>query len=204
MADFGVANQVAMVNSAYMTKNTGVEGSSLANVLSEEVLYDVITKIRSAAEVFSNTQGANAMNSQEGAAKFYHQVGDALNNIASANIASKNNAQTLASNNNSQVLALNKGGGPVVFNGFEQMANMMSNNAVTETFQNVLNNAGKRGRNTYGNNTGAEQLANKTQNTNLSNEASGTFLCNQASQMISQIAAAGNAQLNNRPPFIDK
>ena len=212
MADFGVANQVAMVNSAYMTKNTGVEGSSLANVLSEEVLYDVITKIRSAAEVFSNTQGANAMNSQEGAAKFYHQVGDALNNIASANIASnnnaqtlasKNNAQTLASNNNSQVLALNKGGGPVVFNGFEQMANMMSNNAVTETFQNVLNST-KRGRNPFGSTTGAEQLANKTQNTNLSNEASGTFLCNQASQMISQIAAAGNAQLNNRPPFIDK
>lgn len=222
MADFGVANQVAMVNSAYMTKNTGVEGSSLANVLSEEVLYDVITKIRSAAEVFSNTQGANAMNSQEGAAKFNQRVSEALNNIASANIASnnnaqtlasknnaqtlasKNNAQTLASNNNSQVLALNKGGGPVVFNGFEQMANMMSNNAVTETFQNVLNNAGKRGRNTYGNNTGAEQLANNTQHTQLSNEASSTFLCNQASQMISQIAAAGNAQLNRHPPMVDK
>jgi hypothetical protein len=219
MADFGVANQVAMVNSAYMTKNTGVEGSSLANVLSEEVLYDVITKIRSAAEVFSNTQGANAMNSQEGAAMFNQRVSEALNNIASANIASnnnaqtlasknnaqtlasKNNAQTLASNNNSQVLALNKGGGPVVFNGFEQMANMMSNNAVTETFQNVLNNAGKRGRNTYGNNTGAEQLANNTQHTQLSNEASSTFLCNQASQMISQIAAAGNAQLNNHRPI---
>ena len=229
MADFGVANQVAMVNSAYMTKNTGVD-ASLASALSEGTLENVITRIRSAAEVFSNTQGANAMNSQEGAAKFYHQVGDALNNIASANIASnnnaqtlasknnaqtlasknnaqtlasKNNAQTLASKNNSQVLALNKGGGPVVFNGFEQMANMMSNNAVTETFQNVLNNAGKRGRNTYGNNTGAEQLANNTQHTQLSNEASSTFLCNQASQMISQIAAAGNAQLNNHP-FVDK
>jgi hypothetical protein len=229
MADFGIANQTAIVNSAYMTMNTGVD-ASLANVLSEEVLYDVITKIRSAAEVFSNTQGANAMNSQEGAAMFNQRVSEALNNIASANIASnnnaqtlasknnaqtlasknnaqtlasKNNAQTLASNNNSQVLALNKGGGPVVFNGFEQMANMMSNNAVTETFQNVLNNAGKRGRNTYGNNTGAEQLANNTQHTQLSNEASSTFLCNQASQMISQIAAAGNAQLNNHP-FVDK
>ena len=229
MADFGIANQTAIVNSAYMTMNTGVD-ASLANVLSEEVLYDVITKIRSAAEVFSNTQGANAMNSQEGAAMFNQRVSEALNNIASANIASnnnaqtlasknnaqtlasknnaqtlasKNNAQTLASKNNSQVLALNKGGGPVVFNGFEQMANMMSNNAVTETFQNVLNNAGKRGRNTYGNNTGAEQLANNTQHTQLSNEASSTFLCNQASQMISQIAAAGNAQLNNHP-FVDK
>ena len=210
MADFGVANQVAMVNSAYMTKNTGVEGSSLANVLSEEVLYDVITKIRSAAEVFSNTQGANAMNSQEGAAMFNQRVSEALNNIASANIASnnnaqtlasKNNAQTLASKNNSQVLALNKGGGPVVFNGFEQMANMMSNNAVTETFQNVLNNAGKRGRNTYGNNTGAEQLSHNTQHTQLSNEASSTFLCNQASEVI-RATAAGNMVSYRRP--VDK
>ena len=227
MADFGVANQVAMVNSAYMTKNTGVD-ASLASALSEGTLENVITRIRSAAEVFSNTQGANAMNSQEGAAKFYHQVGDALNNIASANIASnnnaqtlasknnaqtlasknnaqtlasKNNAQTLASNNNSQVLALNKGGGPVVFNGFEQMANMMSNNAVTETFQNVLNNAGKRGRNTYGNNTGAEQLANNTQHTQLGNEASSTFLCNQASEVI-RATAAGNMVSYRRP--VDK
>ena len=236
MADFGVANQVAMVNSAYMTKNTGVD-ASLASALSEGTLENVITRIRSAAEVFSNTQGANAMNSQEGAAMFNQRVSEALNNIASANIASnnnaqtlasknnaqklasknnaqtlasnnnaqtlasKNNAQTLASNNNSQVLALNKGGGPVVFNGFEQMANMMSNNAVTETFQNVLNNAGKRGRNTYGNNTGAEQLANNTQHTQLSNEASSTFLCNQASEVI-RATAAGNMVSYRRP--VDK
>ncbi len=227
MADFGVANQVAMVNSAYMTKNTGVD-ASLASALSEGTLENVITRIRSAAEVFSNTQGANAMNSQEGTAMFNQRVSEALNNIASANIASnnnaqtlasknnaqtlasknnaqtlasKNNAQTLASNNNSQVLALNKGGGPVVFNGFEQMANMMSNNAVTETFQNVLNNAGKRGRNTYGNNTGAEQLAHNTQHTQLSNEASSTFLCNQASEVI-RATAAGNMVSYRRP--VDK
>ena len=227
MADFGVANQVAMVNSAYMTKNTGVD-ASLASALSEGTLENVITRIRSAAEVFSNTQGANAMNSQEGTAMFNQRVSEALNNIASANIASnnnaqtlasknnaqtlasknnaqtlasKNNAQTLASNNNSQVLALNRGGGPVVFNGFEQMANMMSNNAVTETFQNVLNNAGKRGRNTYGNNTGAEQLANNTQHTQLSNEASSTFLCNQASEVI-RATAAGNMVSYRRP--VDK
>ena len=218
MADFGVANQVAMVNSAYMTKNTGVD-ASLASALSEGTLENVITRIRSAAEVFSNTQGTNAMNSQEGAAKFNQRVSEALNNIASANIASnnnaqtlasknnaqtlasKNNAQTLASNNNSQVLALNKGGGPVVFNGFEQMANMMSNNAVTETFQNVLNNAGKRGRNTYGNTTGAEQLSHNTQHTQLSNEASSTFLCNQASEVI-RATAAGNMVSYRRP--VDK
>lgn len=220
MADFGVANQVAMVNSAYMTKNTGVD-ASLASALSEGTLENVITRIRSAAEVFSNTQGANAMNSQEGTAMFNQRVSEALNNIASANIASnnnaqtlasknnaqtlasKNNAQTLASNNNSQVLALNKGGGPVVFNGFEQMANMMSNNAVTETFQNVLNST-KRGRNPFGSTTGAEQLANKTQNTNLSNEASGTFLCNQASEVIRATAAGEKVTLNGNHRPIDK
>ena len=217
MADFGVANQVAMVNSAYMTKNTGVD-ASLASALSEGTLENVITRIRSAAEVFSNTQGANAMNSQEGTAMFNQRVSEALNNIASANIASnnnaqtlasknnaqtlasKNNAQTLASNNNSQVLALNKGGGPVVFNGFEQMANMMSNNAVTETFQNVLSARVSRP-SPFGNTTGAEQLSHNTQHTKLSNEASSTFLCNQASEVI-RATAAGNMVSYRRP--VDK
>ena len=213
MSDFGVAEKVAMVNSAYMTMNTGVD-ASLASALSKGTLENVVTIIRSAAEVFSNTQGANATNSQEGAAMFNQRVSEALNNIASANIASnnnaqtlasknnaqtlasKNNAQTLASNNNSQVLALNKGGGPVVFNGFEQMAKMMSNNVVTENFQNVLSSS-KRGRNTYGSTTGAEQLASKTQNTNLSNEASSTFLCNQASEVI-RATAAGHMVSNQK------
>jgi len=208
MADFGVANQVAMINSAYMTKNTGVD-ASLASALSEGTLENVITRIRSAAEVFSNTQGANAMNSQEGTAMFNQRVSEALNNIASANIASKNNAQTLASknnaqtlasNNNSQVLALNKGGGPVVFNGFEQMANMMSNNAVTETFQNVLSARVSRP-SPFGNTTGAEQLSHNTQHTQLSNEASSTFLCNQASEVI-RATAAGNMVSYRRP--VDK
>ena len=205
MADFGVANQVAMVNSAYMTKNTGVEGSSLANALSEEVLNDVITKIRSAAEVFSNTQGANAMNSQEGAAKFNHQVGEALNNIASANIASNNNAQTLASNNNAQKLASNNNAQKLASNtGMATLQStnmqMMNNNAVTQNFQNVLSARVSRP-SPFGNTTGAEQLANNTQHTKLSNEASSTFLCNQASEVI-RATAAGNMVSYRRP--VDK
>ena len=193
MADFGVANQTAIVNSAYMTMNTGVEGSSLANVLSEEVLYDVITKIRSAAEVFSNTQGANAMNNQEGAAKFNHQVGDALNQ---AIIVASNAGSADLKNGTSQKLIASNTGMATLQN---ISMHMMSNNAVSGTFQNVLNSAGKRGRD-FGNTT-SDQLANNTQHTQLSNEASSTFLCNQASQMISQIAAAGNVQLNNHRPI---
>ena len=172
MADFGVANQVAMVNSAYMTKNTGVEGCSLASALSEGNLENVVTIIRSAAEVFSNTQGANAMNSQEGAAMFNQRVSEALNNIASANIASKNNAQTLASKNNAQTLASNTG----MVNLQSTNMQMMNNNVVTENFQNVLSSRGRPS--PYGNTT-SDQLS------------ASTFLCNQASEVI-KASAAGN------------
>ena len=208
LADFDVAEKVAMVNSAYMTMNTGV-GGSLVSALSEEALNNVVTKIRSAAEVFSNTQGANAMNNQEGAANFNHQVGVALNQ---AIIVASNAGSADLKNGTSQKLIASNAGSADLKNGTSQkliasktgMANlqstnmqMMNNNVVTENFQNVLNNAGKRGRNTFGSTTGAEQLASKTQNTNLSNEASSTFLCNQASEVI-KASAAGNMVSNRR------
>ena len=186
MADFGVANQVAMVQSALIIKNTGIDGS-LVSALSEEALNNVVTKIRSAAEVFSNTKGANAMNNQEGAAtaKFNQLVSEALNDIASANIASNNNAQTLASKNNAQTLASNTGMANL------QNANikMMSNNAVTETFQNVLSSS-KRGRNTF-NNTTSDQLS------------ASTFLCNQASEVIKASAAGEKVTLNGNGRIIN-
>ena len=213
MADFGVANQVAMVNSAYMTKNTGVD-ASLASALSEGTLENVITRIRSAAEVFSNTQGANAMNSQEGTAMFNQRVSEALNNIASANIASNNNAQTLASKNNAQKLASKNNAQTLASNNNAQklasntgMATlqstnmqMMNNNAVTQNFQNVLSARVSRP-SPFGNTTGAEQLSHNTQHTQLSNEASSTFLCNQASEVI-RATAAGNMVSYRRP--VDK
>ena len=222
MADFGVANQVAMVNSAYMTKNTGVD-ASLASALSEGTLENVITRIRSAAEVFSNTQGANAMNSQEGTAMFNQRVSEALNNIASANIASNNNAQTLASKNNAQTLASKNNAQKLASNNNAQkMASnnnaqklasntgmatlqstnmqMMNNNAVTQNFQNVLSARVSRP-SPFGNTTGAEQLSHNTQHTQLSNEASSTFLCNQASEVI-RATAAGNMVSYRRP--VDK
>ena len=83
MADFGIANQVAMVNSAFMTKNTGVDGS-LVNALPEGALEGIYTKICNAAEVYGNqanamSNQADAMNNQAGVAKFNQQVIDALN-----------------------------------------------------------------------------------------------------------------------------
>ena len=149
------------------------------------------------------------MNNQEGAANFNHQVGVALNQ---AIIVASNAGSADLKNGTSQKLIASNAGSADLKNGTSQkliasktgMANlqstnmqMMNNNVVTENFQNVLNNAGKRGRNTFGSTTGAEQLASKTQNTNLSNEASSTFLCNQASEVI-KASAAGNMVSNRR------
>jgi len=48
MADFGVADQVVLINSAFMTKYTGVDGS-LALALPEGALEDVITRLNEQA-----------------------------------------------------------------------------------------------------------------------------------------------------------
>ena len=220
LADFDVAEKVAMVNSAYMTMNTGV-GGSLVSALSEEALNNVVTKIRSAAEVFSNTQGANAMNSQEGAAMFNQQVSEALNNIASANIASKNNAQTLASKNNAQTLASKNNAQTLASKNNAQtlasknnaqtlasknnaqtlasktgMANLQSTNMQMMNNNVVTENfqnvlsSSKRGRNTF-NNTTSDQLS------------ASTFLCNQASEVIKASAAGEKVTLNGNGRIIN-
>ena len=76
MGDFGVVNQVIIINSAFMTKNTGIDGS-LANALPEGALEHMAGKIRNAAGVYGNQ--ADAMNNQAGVTKFNQQVIDALN-----------------------------------------------------------------------------------------------------------------------------
>ena len=186
LADFDVAEKVAMVNSAYMTMNTGV-GGSLVSALSEEALNNVVTKIRNIAEECCKNNTSETMQNQ-GSAKFNQLVSEALNNIASANIASKNNAQTLASNTG-------------MVNLQSTNMQMMNNNVVTENFQNVLSSRGRPS--PYGNTNGAEQLANKTQHTQLSNEASSTFLCNQASEVIKASAAGEKVTLNGNGRIIN-
>ena len=213
LADFDVAEKVAMVNSAYMTMNTGV-GGSLVSALSEEALNNVVTKIRNIAEECCKNNTSETMQNQ-GSAKFNQLVSEALNNIASANIASKNNAQTLASKNNAQTLASKNNAQTLASKNNAQtlasntgMVNlqstnmqMMNNNVVTENFQNVLSSRGRPS--PYGNTNGAEQLANKTQHTQLSNEASSTFLCNQASEVIKASAAGEKVTLNGNGRIIN-
>ena len=197
LADFDVAEKVAMVNSAYMTMNTGV-GGSLVSALSEEALNNVVTKIRNIAEECCKNNTSETMQNQ-GSAKFNQLVSEALNNIASANIASKNNAQTLASKNNAQTLASKNNAQTLASKNNAQtlasknnaqtlasntgMVNlqstnmqMMNNNVVTENFQNVLSSRGRPS--PYGNTT-SDQLS------------ASTFLCNQASEVI-KASAAGN------------
>ena len=201
MADFGVANQAAMVQSALIIKNTGIDGS-LVSALSEEALNNVVTKIRNIAEECCKNNTSETMQNQ-GSAKFNQLVSEALNNIASANIASNNNAQTLASKNNAQILASKNNAQTLASKNNAQtlasntgMANllnanikMMSNNAVTETFQNVLSSS-KRGRNTF-NNTTSDQLS------------ASTFLCNQASEVIRATAAGEKVTLNGNGRIIN-
>ena len=124
MADFGVVNQVIIFNSAYMQKNTGIDGS-LSNALPEGALENVVTKISNAAGVYRNSQVTDAMNSQ-GVAKFNQTVIDALNEVA----AVANNAQKVV---NALVVsnAQKVGNAQVVSNaqvvGLNQVVKMLSN-----------------------------------------------------------------------------
>jgi len=126
----------------------------------------------------------------QGSAKFNQLVSEALNQ---AIIVASNAGSADLKNGTSQKLIASNAGSADLKNGTSQkliasntgMANlqstnmqMMNNNVVTENFQNVLNNAGKRGRNTF-NNTTSDQLS------------ASTFLCNQASEVI-KASAAGN------------
>ena len=192
MADFGVANQAAMVQSALIIKNTGIDGS-LVSALSEEALNNVVTKIRNIAEECCKNNTSETMQNQ-GSAKFNQLVSEALNNIASANIASNNNAQTLASKNNAQTLASKNNAQTLASNtGMAKLQStnmqMMNNNVVTENFQNVLSSS-KRGRNTF-NNTTSDQLS------------ASTFLCNQASEVIKASAAGEKVTLNGNGRIIN-
>ena len=205
MADFDVAEKVAMVNSAYMTMNTGV-GGSLVSALSEEALNNVTTKIRNIAEECCKNNTSETMQNQ-GSAKFNQLVSEALNQ---AIIVASNAGSADLKNGTSQKLIASNAGSADLKNGTSQkliasntgMANlqstnmqMMNNNVVTENFQNVLSSRSSRP-SPYGNTT-SDQLANKTQHTQLSNEASSTFLCNQASEVI-RATAAGNMVSNRR------
>ena len=185
--EFSPATQAAMVNSAIIIKNTGVN-TSLVNALSEEVLNDVATKIRNIAEECCKNNTSETMQNQ-GSAKFNQLVSEALNQAII--IASNAGSADLKNGTSQKLIASSTGMATLQSTNMQ----MMSHNAVTETFQNVLSSRGRPS--PYGNTTGAEQLSHNTQHTQLSNEASSTFLCKQASEVI-RATAAGNMVSNRR------
>ena len=141
MADFGIAQKVTMVNSAFMTKNMEIDGS-LAKALPGEALEAVVTKVRSAAEIYSNTQGAEAMNSMK-VAKFNQTVSEAINQA----VIVANNRQTMVGQRQTMVgqrqttLDLKKGVSSVVFNQAVQMIG--STGKVVEAYTNAVGSAQK-------------------------------------------------------------
>ena len=148
IADFGIAQQVSMVNSAFMTKYSGIDGS-LVKALPGEALEAVVTKVRSAAEIYSNTQGAEAMNSMK-VAKFNQTVSEAINQA----VIVANNRQTMVGQRQTMVgqrqamvgqrqttLDLKKGGSSVVFNQAVQMIG--STGKVVEAYTNAVSSAQK-------------------------------------------------------------
>ena len=185
--EFSPATQAAMVNSAIIIKNTGVN-TSLVNALSEEVLNDVATKIRNIAEECCKNNTSETMQNQ-GSAKFNQLVSEALNQAII--IASNAGSADLKNGTSQKLIASSTGMATLQSTNMQ----MMSHNAVTETFQNVLSSRGRPS--PYGNTTGAEQLSHNTQHTQLSNEASSTFLCNQASEVIRATAAGNMAESLN-------
>ena len=115
IADFGLCEQVVLINSAFMTKYTGVDGA-LVNALPEGALEDVVAIIRDAAGVYGNQ--APSM-SYQGVNQFNQQVIDALN----AAFMTKNR-QTIAGQQ--ATLEMKKGGGTLVFNNTTPMSNVFT------------------------------------------------------------------------------
>ena len=187
MADFGVVNEVVVLSSAFMTKNTGVDGA-LANALPEGALEDVIVRIRNAAEVYGNQ--ANAMHGQY-VDKFNQQVIDALNEaVFVANnrlvVGQQATIAQQATVGQHQTLEMKKGGGPLVFNNTTPMSNVF-----TIAGYEHLNQVGELVMNHYVRN---EPTVSQTYSGGLSN---------QVNEVIKNTAAGNRATLEFFIPFVD-
>ena len=187
MADFGIADLVVLINSAFMTKYTGVDGA-LVNALPEGALEDVIVKVRNAAEVYGNQ--ADAMHGQY-VDKFNQQVIDALNEaIYVANnrlvVGQQATIAQQATVGQHQTLEMKKGGGPLVFNNTTPMSNVF-----TIAGYEHLNQVGELVMNHYVRN---QPTVSQTYSGGLSN---------QVNEVIKNTAAGNRATLEFFIPFVE-
>ena len=180
MADFGVANKMAIVSAAYLQDQFNVD-SKVCNALPDGAMENLVSAIQKGAEtvskkiqngdvvnevdidqLFSNpihetliagfTTIQDLKNAGNAASKNLQNAGNAVSkNLQNAGNAVSKNLQN-AGNTSEKVLNMNKGGGPVVFgNNITQITTMIaSSGKVMENLEGVMNERITRGRNPLG------------------------------------------------------
>jgi hypothetical protein len=200
MSKANLSHQLNIIASANLSQSINVE-TKLASAISQQALENICSVIRSAAQATmqnkaaegalqNNTQAVNLFNnafqsaiknSNVSAGSLSSRVFANLSNAAKEALAKVAKAEmankastTLASKQNSEKLGMSKG---VAIDLSTIQFNGAGNVFSSFNSMNVFN---------------SQVTTDKS------------VFCNQVSQMINQTAAAGNAQLNNRPPIKDK
>ena len=170
MADFGVANNMAIVSAAYLQDQFNVD-SKVCNALPDGAMENLVSAIQKGAEtvskkiqngdvvnevdidqLFSNpihetliagfTTIQDLKNAGNAASKNLQNAGNAASkNLQNAGNAVSKNLQN-AGNTSEKVLNMNKGGGPVVFsNNITQITSMIaSSSKVMENLEGAMSN----------------------------------------------------------------
>ena len=224
IADFGLANEMAIVSAAYLQDQFNVD-SKVCKALPNGAMENLVSAIQKGAEtVAKNLQNGDVVNEADIEKLFSNPIHETLIGInTNAQTLANNNAQKLANNNaqklannnaqklannNAQVLNMKNGGGPVVFgNNITQITTMIaSTGKVMENLEGVMNERITRSRNPLGSsNTSSEQLSNS--NNNQSQKLGGkttmdNLLGNQIGRIIKSTAAGEKVTLGDKGKII--
>ena len=216
IADFGLANEMAIVSAAYLQDQFNVD-SKVCNALPAGAMENLVSAIQTGSEtVAKKIQNGDVVNEADIEKLFSNPIHETLIGInTNAQKLANNNAQKLANNNaqklannNAQVLNMKNGGGPVVFgNNITQITTMIaSTGKVMENLEGVMNERITRSRNPLGSsNTSSEQLSNS--NNNQSQKLGGkttmdNLLGNQIGRIIKSTAAGEKVTLGDKGKII--
>ena len=232
IADFGLANEMAIVSAAYLQDQFNVD-SKVCNALPAGAMENLVSAIQTGSEtVAKKIQNGDVVNEADIEKLFSNPIHETLIGInTNAQTLANNNAQKLANNNaqklannnaqklannnaqklannNAQVLNMKNGGGPVVFgNNITQITTMIaSTGKVMENLEGVMNERITRGRNPLGSsNTSSEQLSNS--NNNQSQKLGGkttmdNLLGNQIGRIIKSTAVGEKVTLGDKGKII--
>ncbi len=225
IADFGLANEMAIVSAAYLQDQFNVD-SKVCNALPAGAMENLVSAIQTGSEtVAKKIQNGDVVNEADIEKLFSNPIHETLiagfttiqdlknaGNAASKNLQNAGNAVSKnlqnAGNASEKVLNMNKGGGPVVFgNNITQITTMIaSTGKVMENLEGVMNERITRGRNPLGSsNTSSEQLSNS--NNNQSQKLGGkttmdNLLGNQIGRIIKSTAAGEKVTLGDKGKII--